>query len=145
MTNYHLLPLKLKSIKYKMMENLHIEETKCTPFINGDVNGDVNVALTIKGNCFPENSLTFFETINSWMDALPSDLSSFVIDCELNYIASSSVMHIFKLMQKAEEHFPVDKIEIKWKFEVDDEDIEKLGEEFNNLTKSEIKLIPVEV
>ena len=33
------------------MENLHIEETKCTPFINGDVNG----ALTIKGNCFPEN------------------------------------------------------------------------------------------
>ena len=48
-------------------------------------------------------------------------------------------------MQKAEEHFPVDKIEIKWKFEVDDEDIEKLGEEFNNLTKSEIKLIPVEV
>ena len=141
MTNYHLLPLKLKSIKYKMMENLHIEETKCTPLINGDVNG----ALIVKGNCFPENSLTFFETINNWMDALPSDLSSFVIDCELNYIASSSVMHIFKLMQKAEEHFPVDKIEIKWKFEVDDEDIEKLGEEFNNLTKSEIKLIPVEV
>ena len=124
-----------------MMENLQIEETKCTPFINGDVNG----ALNIKGNCFPENSLTFFETINKWMDALPNDLSSFVMDCELNYIASSSVMHIFKLMQKAEERFPVDKIEIKWKFEIDDEDIEKLGEEFNNLTKSEIKLIPVEV
>ena len=123
------------------MENLHIEETKCTPFINGDVKG----ALIIKGNCFPENSLTFFETINNWMDALPNDLSSFVMDCELNYIASSSVMHIFKLMQKAEERFPVDKIEIKWKFEIDDEDIEKLGEEFNNLTKSEIQLIPVEV
>ena len=123
------------------MENLHIEETKCTPFINGDLKG----ALIIKGNCFPENSLTFFETINNWMDALPNDLSSFVMVCELNYIASSSVMHIFKLMQKAEERFPVDKIEIQWKFEIDDEDIEKLGEEFNNLTKSEIKLIPVEV
>ena len=123
------------------MENLQIEETKCTPLINGDVNG----VLIIKGNCFPENSLTFFETINNWMDALPNDLSSFVMDCELNYIASSSVMHIFKLMQKAEERFPVDKIEIKWKFEIDDEDIEKLGEEFNNLTKSEIQLIPVEV
>ena len=123
------------------MENLQIEETKCTQLINGDVKG----ALIIKGNCFPENSLTFFETINNWMDALPNDLSSFVMDCELNYIASSSVMHIFKLMQKAEERFPVDKIEIKWKFEIDDEDIEKLGEEFNNLTKSEIKLIPVEV
>jgi len=123
------------------MENLHIEETKCTPFINGDVKG----ALIIKGNCFPENSLTFFETINNWMDTLPNDLSLFVMDFELNYIASSSVMHIFKLMQKAEERFPVDKIEIQWKFEIDDEDIEKLGEEFNNLTKSEIKLIPVEV
>lgn len=123
------------------MENLHIEETKCTPFINGDVKG----ALIIKGNCFPENSLTFFETINNWMDTLPNDLSLFEMDFELNYIASSSVMHIFKLMQKAEERFPVDKIEIQWKFEIDDEDIEKLGEEFNNLTKSEIKLIPVEV
>jgi len=123
------------------MENLQIEETKCTPLINADVNG----VLIIKGNCFPENSLTFFETINNWMDELPNDLSSFVMDCELNYIASSSVMHIFKLMQKAEERFPVDKIEIKWKFEIDDEDIEKLGEEFNNLTKSEIQLIPVEV
>ena len=124
-----------------MMENLHIEETKCTPFINGDVMG----ALIIKGNCFPENSITFFETINNWIDALPNDLNSFVMDCELNYIASSSVMHIFKLMQKAEERFSVDKIEIQWKFEIDDEDIEKLGEEFNNLTKSEIKLIPVEI
>ena len=124
-----------------MMENLHIEETKCTPFINGDVMG----ALIIKGNCFPENSITFFFFFNNWIDALPNDLNSFVMDCELNYIASSSVMHIFKLMQKAEERFSVDKIEIQWKFEIDDEDIEKLGEEFNNLTKSEIKLIPVEI
>ena len=78
--------------------------------------------------CFPENSLTFFESINNWMNEIPDNLDSFQMDCELNYIASSSVMHIFKLMQKAEERFPVDKIQIKWKYEIDDEDIQKLGE-----------------
>ena len=41
------------------MENLYIEETKCTPLIEGNVNG----SLSIKGNCFPENSLTFFESV----------------------------------------------------------------------------------
>ena len=79
------------------------------------------------------------------MNEIPDNLDSFQMNCELNYIASSSVMHIFKLMQKAEERFPVDKIQIKWKYEIDDEDIQKLGEEFNNLTKSELELIPVAV
>ena len=41
------------------MENLHIEETKCTPFINGDVNG----ALTIKGNCFLKIHLHFLKRL----------------------------------------------------------------------------------
>lgn len=123
------------------MGNLHIEATKCTPEIIGKEEG----TLEIKGNCFPENSLTFFESINNWMNEISDNLDSFQMDCELNYIASSSVMHIFKLMQKAEERFPVEKIQIKWKYEIDDEDIQKLGEEFNNLTKSELELIPVDV
>jgi hypothetical protein len=124
------------------MENLNIEETKSTPEVIGD---NVNGTLKIKGNCFPENSLSFFDTINNWIDSVPSDLPSFSLDCELNYIASSSVMHFFKIMQKIEDLFPVENIEIKWKYEIDDEDIQKLGEEFSKLTKSKVELIPLEV
>ena len=48
-------------------------------------------------------------------------------------------------MQKIEDLFPVENIEIKWKYEIDDEDIQKLGEEFSKLTKSKVELIPLEV
>jgi len=124
------------------MENLNIEETKSTPEVIGDA---VNGTLKIKGNCFPENSLSFFDKVNNWIDSVPTDLPSFSLDCELNYIASSSVMHFFKIMQKIEDLFPVENIEIKWKYEIDDEDIQKLGEEFSKLTKSKVELIPLEV
>lgn len=124
------------------MENLNIEETKSTPEVIGDV---ANGTLKIKGNCFPENSLSFFDKVNNWIDSVPSNLPSFSLDCELNYIASSSVMHFFKIMQKIEDLFPVENIEIKWKYEIDDEDIQKLGEEFSKLTKSKVELIALEV
>ena len=45
------------------MENLNIEETKSTPEVIGDA---VNGTLKIKGNCFPENSLSFFDKVNNW-------------------------------------------------------------------------------
>ena len=51
------------------MENLNIEETKSTPEVIGDAE---NGTLKIKGNCFPENSLSFFNTVNSWIDLFHS-------------------------------------------------------------------------
>ena len=78
------------------------------------------------------------------MDLLSnSNLNKFILNCELNYIASSSVMHFYKLMQKTEQIFSADKIEITWKYEEDDEDIQNLGEEFKKLISGEVNLIPI--
>ena len=124
------------------MEKLNLESTKSTPKVIGD---NIQGTLIITGNCFPENSLSFFNDINSWIDLLPKDLKFFNLECELNYIASSSIIHILKIMQKIETLFPIENISIKWKYEIDDEDIQKLGEEFDKLTKSSMELISVEV
>ena len=125
------------------MSNLNISATKSTPEVLGDLE---NGTLEIKGNCFPENSILFFEELLNWMDLLSnSNLNKFILNCELNYIASSSVMHFYKLMQKTEQIFSADKIEITWKYDEDDEDIQNLGEEFKKLISGEVNLIPITI
>lgn len=121
------------------MSDLNISPTKSTPLVRG---GFENGILEIKGNCFPENSILFFDEILNWMEQLSTDLPKFILNCELNYIASSSVMHFYKLMQKTEEIFSANQIEITWKYEEDDEDIQNLGEEFKKLSKGKVELIP---
>jgi hypothetical protein len=120
------------------MIDLSISPSKSTPYVNGDFEQGV---LKIKGNCFPENSILFFDEILNWMESLPSTLPKFTLNCQLNYIASSSVMHFYKLMQKTEELFSAERIEITWKYEEEDEDIQNLGEEFKKLSKGNVNVI----
>ena len=54
-------------------------------------------------------------------------------------------MHFFKNNAKLSPYFQLTTIEIKWKYEIDDEDIQKLGEEFSKLTKSKVELIALEI
>ena len=122
------------------MSNLSISQTKSTPEVRGNFENGI---LEIKGNCFPENSILFFDEILNWMELLPSTLPKFILNCQLNYIASSSVMHFYKLMQKTEEAFSPEKIEITWEYEEGDEDIQNLGEEFKKLTKGKVNLISI--
>ena len=123
------------------MSNLDISPTKSTPKVFGDFEKGT---LEITGNCHPENSILFFDKLLIWIDLLSSsNLNKFIFKCELNYIASSSVMHFYKLMQKTEQIFSTDKIEITWKYEEDDEDIQNLGEEFKKLISGKVNLIPI--
>ena len=123
------------------MENLTIESTKSTPKVIGNAQTG---NLTLSGNLFPENSIIFFKPIYSWITELSKKNDDFEIEFELNYISSSSVIQILKTMQLIEELYANEKIKFKWKYEIDDEDIQKLGEEFDKLTNSSMELIPVD-
>lgn len=124
------------------MDNLNIESTKSTPKVIGDAQKS---NLIFSGNLFPENSIIFFKPIYNWIKDLSKHNNGFNLEFELNYISSSSVIQILKTMQLVEELYSVDKIKFIWKYEIDDEDIQKLGEEFNKLTKSSMDLISVDV
>ena len=124
------------------MDNLIIESTKSTPKVIGDTQiGN----LTLSGNLFPENSIIFFKPIYNWITDLSKQCNSFEVEFELNYISSSSVIQILKTMQLVEELNPDSEIKFIWKYEEDDEDIQKLCEEFNKLTKSPMDLISIDV
>jgi hypothetical protein len=124
------------------MDNLIIESTKSTPKVIGDTQTG---NLTLSGNLFPENSIIFFKPIYNWITELSKQCNSFKVEFELNYISSSSVIQILKTMQLFEESNPDGNIKFIWKYEEDDEDIQKLGEEFNKLTKSPMDLISLDV
>ncbi|MDG2343633.1 MAG: SiaC family regulatory phosphoprotein [Flavobacteriales bacterium] len=124
------------------MENLTIESTKSTPKVIGNAETG---NLTLSGNLFPENSILFFKPIYTWISDLSKHSNVFNLEFELNYISSSSVIQILKTMQLIEELYSTDKTQFIWKYEIDDEDIQKLGEEFNKLTKSPMDLIAVDV
>jgi hypothetical protein len=124
------------------MDNIIIESTKSTPKVIGDTQTG---NLTLSGNLFPENSIIFFKPIYNWITDLSKQCNSFEIEFELNYISSSSVIQILKTMQLVEELNSDSNIKFIWKYEEDDEDIQKLGEEFNKLTKSPMDLISVDV
>ena len=124
------------------MENLTLESTKSTPKVIGNAETG---NLTLSGNLFPENSIIFFKPIYTWISDLSKHSNVFKLEFELNYISSSSVIQILKTMQLVEELYSKDKTQFIWKYEVDDEDIQKLGEEFNKLTKAPMDLIAIDV
>jgi hypothetical protein len=47
-------------------------------------------------------------------------------------------------MQKTEELFSAERIEITWKYEEEDEDIQIIGEEFKMLSKGNVNVIAIE-
>ena len=109
------------------MDNLIIESTKSTPKVIGDTQlGN----LTLSGNLFPENSIIFFKPIYNWIKDFSKQCNSFEVEFELNYISSSSVIQILKTMQLVEELNPNSKIKFIWKYEEDDEDIQKLRNKY---------------
>ena len=121
--------------------DLLIEHGKNTPKIIGD---SVNGVLKIVGSSFPENVQKFYAPINSWLETIKTSSSKIIIDCKFYYMASSSVIALLKTLKYAENIYQAENISIKWRYEEDDDDIRKIGEDFTHLLKSAIEFIEEE-
>jgi len=110
--------------------DLLIEHGKNTPKISGDSNSGI---LVIEGSSFPENVRKFYDPINSWFDTIVKNSSRVSIDCKFYYMASSSIIALLKTLKYAESLFGASNISIKWRYEEDDDDIRKIGEDFSYL------------
>ncbi len=126
------------------MRKLIVEETKNTPHITLDPNKG---SFTIAGRSFPENSKRFFEPILDWFEQFdPPANVEYVFDFQLYYISSSSIISIFEIIKKLSKlNKNGANIKILWKYEEDDEDIRKIGEDFMKLVNIPfvLEVIPV--
>ena len=107
--------------------NLLIEQGKNTPKISGDSQANI---LLIEGSCFTENVEKIYTPINDWLDSIIKKSPTVSINCKFYYMASSSIIGLLKTLKYAETLFGASNISIKWRYEEDDEDIRKIGEDF---------------
>ena len=118
--------------------NLLIEQGKNTPKISGD--GDTG-NLIIEGSSFPENVRKFYDPINTWLDSTLNNTKEVSFDCKFYYMASSSIIALLKTLKYAESLFGASNISITWRYEEDDDDIRKIGEDFSHLLGIDFKFI----
>ena len=118
--------------------NLLIEQGKNTPKISGDSTSSI---LMIEGSSFPENIRKFYNPVNDWLDSIVKKSSTLNIDCKLYYMSSSSIIALLKTLKYAERLFGASNIWIKWRYEEDDDDIRKIGEDFSHILGIEFEFI----
>jgi|APLak6261662433_1056034.scaffolds.fasta_scaffold00343_8 hypothetical protein len=117
------------------MKRLEIKETNNTPHILFDVTTGVFV---IEGKSFPEDSKEFYRPLIEWFDGLiaAKSVSELTLTFNLFYLSSSSIISVKQLLMKL-----IDlsnngaKVNVLWKYDDDDDDIKKTGEDYQKITK----------
>ena len=132
-----------------MIESLIIEKTGTTPHIKFDV---TNFEFLMKGECRPENVLTFFTPVLKWLtqfkswtsnqSTLPKNQIEFHFQIE--YYNSSSAKFLFNIFERlsflAEEGVNV---KINWYYDELDEDLLENGKEFEKILTLDFSYIPI--
>lgn len=122
------------------MQNLLIEKTRSTPFI--DFNAQTG-CLRIKGESFPDNAAKFYMPVLEWIDIyLKQEPEQARVEFEITYFNSSSSKVFMMLLDKLENESTKGRnIMVKWICdEVNDIAIE-CGEEF----KEDVHQLPFEI
>ncbi len=113
-----------------MSRDLFIEAGKNTPKVIGSEKDGI---LKFDGNSFPENVRTFYDPVSNWIGLIKGSAKKITIDSKFYYMASSSVIAFLRILKKAEKVFGKEQVTIIWRFEEGDDDIQRIGEDFENL------------
>lgn len=122
------------------MNTLNVNKTKNTPAINGKVEGN-KAAVSIVGNSFPENAKKFYGELIDWIKANGSDVSAIEFNSDFHYMASSSLICFLDVLRTAGQVVGEENCTLNWKYEEDDDDILKIGQNFSKILSIEINLI----
>lgn len=122
---------------------LIIEKTTKTPQIIFD---PANHLFEISGRSLPENVVKTYEPVLQWIDQNIGKIhNEIVFDFKVDYLNSASAKMISLILTKLEEFYKSgSNIEIKWHYNIDDDDIQSEGEIYAKLKKIPIKLISIE-
>jgi hypothetical protein len=111
------------------MQNLVIPAAARTPAIHFDFSSN---HLKVSGESYPEDVTEFYKPVFSALDAYLATLGSGScrVDFELIYINSSSAKAIMMLMDKLDAAANGASVDIYWFYDVEDDTMQELGEEF---------------
>ncbi len=114
------------------MKSLIIESEKNTPYIYCNPGES---KFLISGKSFPENSRKFFQPLLAWLDGFVPE-SEVCFDFNLDYISSSSVIAILEVLKKIETVGSKNDggVHVRWYYDQGDDDILKIGLDYERLT-----------
>ena len=122
---------------------LIIDKSTKTPQVIFD---PANNFFEISGRSLPENVVKTYEPVLQWIDQNVGKLKNGVVfNFRVDYLNSASAKMVSLILTKLEEFYKSGiGIEIKWYYNLDDDDIQSEGEIYAKLKKIPIKLIGVE-
>ena len=113
------------------MSELNIVGTQSTPSIISDESAGT---LQMRGDSYPENSFEFFTPVIAWVEGyLDSGEGPLSLELHLLYLNTSSVkamMDIFDLLEEA--HTAGRQVKVMWYYDLDNERIAELAQEFKD-------------
>lgn len=125
------------------MEPLIIEATPKTPKVIFDPNERL---YEISGRSLPENVVKTYDPVIKWIERnLTQSKDEIVFNFKMDYLNSASAKMISLILTKLEELYASGiKVNVKWFYHTDDDDIQSEGEIYQMLKKVPIKLIGVD-
>ena len=125
------------------MKSLIIEGTPKTPYIKFDPETGV---LEMKGRSIPENAIEFYKPLVDWLDEYAKNPKpETIVHIQLEYFNTSSskcILDIFKKLEAINKRGS-SKVIIKWYYEVDDEDMQEAGEDYQSILKIPFEMIEI--
>ena len=110
------------------MDKFSLKPTKITPKVEFDPDKD---QLTLEGESYPENSAEFYAPIMEWIEEYLKKKPNFTFIFKMVYFNTSSSKAILDIIDKLDEYCREGgKVQVKWLYQKDDEDIYESGEEF---------------
>jgi sulfur relay (sulfurtransferase) DsrC/TusE family protein len=122
------------------MEILRIEATDKTPFVC--LNAQTG-KLEISGKSIPQDAETFYAPILSWMESYveqPAHYTEVILNLEYFNISSSKriLFLLYKLNELADKSV---KVNIKWFYAENDDDMKEVGQDFAFMVKVPFEFI----
>lgn len=125
------------------MQEIRLEATDTTPAVTFDPQDGV---LQLSGRSIPENATRFYYPLLDWLKEYSSNPApNTQLDFYLEYINSISqkmvveILHIAKEMRESEHP-----VEILWRHDRDDEEMQEEGEVFSQKFDLDITIMAVE-
>lgn len=112
------------------MNDLLVEGTAKTPFINFKFDQGT---LEISGRSIPENSIEFYQSVYSWIEAYAKQPKpTTIVKIQLEYFNTSSSKCVLDVFRKLEMLQKSGKSEVKvmWMYEEEDEDMMEAGDDY---------------
>ncbi|UKN00729.1 DUF1987 domain-containing protein [Paracrocinitomix mangrovi] len=122
------------------MEIYMKKATNSTPKILGNV---TEGTLAISGRCYPEDSQSFFASLNSWLEHFYQTENPVIhVLFDLEYMNTSAGTVMAQMLKRLTILSDDKKIKVEWRYDNEDLDMKDMGESFNLLYGEMVTLIP---